>query len=73
MSAERFYAVRQARTKVVGSRPMSRREADRETAVWRERIGPAAVVPVNPTTRRAVLSEDQATLAAYLTAGQARA
>lgn len=66
---ERFYAVSQARARVIGSRTMTRGEAEREVAAWREHIGPAAVVPASPGNRHAVRTEDQAVLAALLTAG----
>jgi hypothetical protein len=66
MSAERFYAVRQGRTKVIGSRTMTRGEAEREVAAWTEHIGPAVVVPATPANRRAVHTEDQEVLAALL-------
>lgn len=63
---ERFYAVRQARTKVIGSRTMTRGEAEREVAAWLEHIGPAVVVPATPETRHAVRTEDQAALGKLL-------
>jgi len=66
MSAERFYAVRQARTKVIGSRNMSRGEAEREVAAWLEHIGPAVMVPDSPAVRRAVHTGNQEALGALL-------
>jgi hypothetical protein len=66
MPAPKFYAVRQARTKVVGSRLMTRAEADREVSAWRANIGPAVAVPDSPEVRRAVRVKDQAALTALL-------
>lgn len=66
MAAERFYAVRQARTKVIGSRTMTRGEAEREVAAWLEHIGPAAVVPATQQARTAVRTGDQAVLGKLL-------
>lgn len=71
MAAERFYAVRQGRSKVIGSRTMTRGEADREVAAWTEHIGSAVTVPATPANRRAVHTEDQAVLTALLAGGQA--
>jgi hypothetical protein len=68
--AERFYAIRRARTKVVGSRTMTRGEADREVAAWRESIGPAVVVPATHANRGAVHRDDQTALTALLNEGQ---
>jgi hypothetical protein len=65
-AAERFYAVRQGRSKVIGSRTMTRAEADREVAAWREHIGPAVVVPATPGARHAVRTENQEALGALL-------
>jgi hypothetical protein len=65
-ATERFYAVRQARTKVIGSRTMTRGEAEREVAVWNEQIGPARVVPATEQARHAVRTENQAVLSALL-------
>jgi hypothetical protein len=65
-SEGKFYAVRQARTKVIGSRLMSRAEAAEEVACWAENIGPARVVPDSPVMRRAVRAYDQAVLGAAL-------
>jgi hypothetical protein len=65
-SEGKFYAVRQARTKVIGSRLMSRAEADREVSVWLAEIGPAAAVPDSPAMRTAVRAYDQETLSAAL-------
>jgi hypothetical protein len=62
-----FYVVRQARTRVIGSRAMTRAAADREASAWRENIGPAVVIPVTPEARRAVRTYDQPALTAYLT------
>jgi hypothetical protein len=72
VSGERFFAVRQARTKVIGSRSMTKGEADREVKAWREHIGPAVVVPADkPGVRHAIRTEDQAVLAQLLAEGQA--
>jgi hypothetical protein len=57
-----FYAIRQARTRVIGSRSMTRAEADREVAAWAAEIGPARVLPVSPDLAAAVRSYDQAIL-----------
>jgi len=62
----KFYAVRQARTKVIGSRLMSHAEANTEVAAWSEDIGPAKAVPDSPAMRRAVRAYDQETLGAAL-------
>lgn len=62
-SATRFYAVRQARTRVIGSRVMTLEEAEREVSVWRNEIGPAAVVPATRELASAVRTYDQAVLA----------
>lgn len=62
----RFYAIRQARTKIIGSRTMTSDEAGREVAAWRDEIGPAAIVPVSAESRKAVRTEDQAALAALM-------
>lgn len=60
MSEEQFYAVRQARSgKVIGSRIMTRAEAEREVAVWREHIGRAGAVPVTRDTAQAVRLDNQ--------------
>jgi hypothetical protein len=67
-TGEKFYAVRQARTRVVGSRVMTYREAIEEVTVWRQEIGPAVVAPVSDELKRAVSSYDQAVLAPLLTA-----
>ena len=48
MPETKFIAIRQAKTKVVGSRVMTRHEAEREVAVWRDNIGPAT----KPTSMR---------------------
>lgn len=62
----KFYAVRQARTKVIGSRVMSRKEAEWEVTVWSGEIGPAKVVPWSEDLRRAVRVYDQEALRAVL-------
>jgi hypothetical protein len=64
--AVRYYCIRQARTKIIGSRTMTLDEAGREAAVWRDEIGPAAVVVADDAARKAVRTEDQAALAALL-------
>lgn len=61
-----YYAVRQARTKVVGSRAMTRAEADREVSLWRQEIAGARVMPVTPELQRAVRAMDQAVLSRAL-------
>jgi hypothetical protein len=45
MRPPRFYAIRQARSKVIGSRAMLLAEAEREVRIWGREIGPARVVP----------------------------
>jgi hypothetical protein len=66
-STARFYAVRRfASGRVLGSRTMTRAEADRECSAWREGIGPAITVPATDDMRCAVRTADQATLAALL-------
>lgn len=67
MTAQGFYAVRQARTRVIGSRVMSLAEAEREVAAWLEDVGPAVAVPATPELARAVRAYDQAVLARLLT------
>jgi hypothetical protein len=62
----RYYCIRQARTKIIGSRTMTLDEAGREAAVWRDEIGPAAVIVADDAARKAVRTEDQATLAKLL-------
>lgn len=57
-----FYAIRQARTRVIGSRAMTREQADREVAAWAAEIGPARVLPVTPDLAAAVRTYDQAVL-----------
>lgn len=61
-----YYAVRQARTKVVGSRAMTRDEAEREVSLWRQEIGAACVMPYTAELRRAVAAGDQAVLSRVL-------
>lgn len=61
-----FYAIRQARTRVIGSRLMTRAEADREVAAWRAEIAPARTVPYTRELARAVRVYDQAVLGAAL-------
>lgn len=58
-AAEQFYCIRQFRTKVCGSRLMTRAEADREAVMWLDQIGPAAVVPATPALAHAVRCADQ--------------
>lgn len=62
----KYYAVRQARSKVIGSRIMTKPEAERECRVWNAEIGPAAAIPATPEVRRAVHRDDAATLARLL-------
>jgi hypothetical protein len=69
-AAGRFYAVRQARSKVIGSRTMTRGEAEREVRAWRANIAHAVVVPATPENRRAVRTGDQDALGALLSGGQ---
>ena len=66
MPDAKFYAVRQARTRIVGSRVMTRAEAELEVTVWSSEIGPAKVVPWSDGMRRAVRVYDQAVLHAAL-------
>jgi hypothetical protein len=62
----KFFAVRQARTRIVGSRVMTRAEAELEVSVWSAEIGPAKVVPVTRDLTRAVRVYDQDVLRAAL-------
>lgn len=63
----RYYAIRQARTKVIGSRTMWEHEAAYEVRVWGKEIGPAAVVLAStPGLAEAVRSYDQAVLVPLL-------
>jgi hypothetical protein len=62
----KFYAIRQAATKVIGSRLMSQAEASREVAWWTAEIGPAKVVPDSPAMRQAVRTYGQDVLRAAL-------
>jgi hypothetical protein len=72
VSGERYYAIRQGRTRVIGSRSMTKGQAEHEAKAWREHIGPAVVVPADkPGVRHAVRTEDQAVLAQLLAEGQA--
>lgn len=66
----KFYAVRQARTRVIGSRKMTLAEAEREVAVWREEIGPAVVVPASREVTHAVRVYDQEVLSGLLRGAQ---
>lgn len=66
MTGTRYYCIRQARSKIIGSRVMTADEAGREAAAWRDDIGPAVVVPADAEARRAVRTEDQAALAALM-------
>jgi hypothetical protein len=66
MPDAKFYAVRQARTRIVGSRVMTRREAEEEVTVWSAEIGPAKVVPVTRDLAHAVRYYDQDVLRAAL-------
>jgi hypothetical protein len=67
LAGGRFYAVRRfASGKVLGSRTMTRADADREVSAWREHIGPALTVPATDDVRRAVRANDQAVLAPLL-------
>lgn len=52
--------------KVLGSRVMTRAEADREVSVWRAEIGPAAVAPATATIRAMSDADDSAALADVL-------
>lgn len=61
-----YYAIRQARTKVVGSRAMTRAEAEHEVSLWRQEIGGARVMPYTAELRRAVAAMDQAVLSRVL-------
>jgi hypothetical protein len=62
----KFYAVRQARTRIIGSCVMTRKEAELEVAVWASEIGPAMLVADSPELRRAVRTYDQTVLGAAL-------
>jgi hypothetical protein len=66
MPDAKFFAVRQARTRVIGSRVMTRAEAELEVTVWLREIGPAAVVPVTDELTHAVRVYDQDMLRAVL-------
>ena len=66
MPDARFFAVRQARTRVIGSRIMTRAEAELEVTVWSAEIGPAKVVPVTKELTHAVRVYDQAVLRTVL-------
>jgi hypothetical protein len=66
MPDAKFFAIRQARTRVVGSRVMTRPEAEIEVSVWAADIGPARVVPVTKELTHAVRVYDQAVLNAAL-------
>jgi hypothetical protein len=65
-----WYCIRQARTRVIGSRVMTRAEADTEARVWREYIGPAVTVPATSDLAHAVRYYDQSVLAPLLTGGR---
>lgn len=69
--AVHYYCIRQARTKIIGSRSMTLDEAGREAAIWRDEIGPATVVVADAASRKAVRTEDQAALARLLEWGPA--
>jgi hypothetical protein len=66
MPDAKFYAVRQALTRVVGSRIMTRAEAELEVTVWSAEIGPAKAVPVTKDLAHAVRVYDQDVLRAAL-------
>jgi hypothetical protein len=62
-----YIAVRQFSSgRVLGSRVMTRHEADREVSVWRAEIGPAAVAPATPAIRAMSEADDSAGLADVL-------
>jgi hypothetical protein len=66
-SDEKFYAVRQCTSgKFIGSRRMSKAAAERECRVWREHVGPAAVVPARKVSAHAVQAYDQKELRVLL-------
>jgi hypothetical protein len=65
----RFYVIRQARTRVIGSPVMTAVQARREYAAWtspQSGVGPARIVPVTPALRRAVRAYDQDVLVPLL-------
>ena len=62
----KFIAIRQARTKVIGSRVMTRHEAEREVSVWRDEIGPACYVPAASDVRSMVRRNDSEALSKIL-------
>jgi hypothetical protein len=61
-----FYVLRQARTRVIGSRVMTEAEANREAQVWAAEIGPAVAVPATPALAQAVRFYDQDVLVPIL-------
>jgi hypothetical protein len=65
-----FYAIRQARTRVIGSELMTAAEADREVTCWRDHIGPARAVPATKAMRHAVRYYDQDILVPVLAGGE---
>jgi hypothetical protein len=62
----KFYTIRQARTRIIGSPVQTRSEAEREAAVWAEEIGPAVVVPATPELAHATRVYDQEVLGEIL-------
>ena len=66
MQIDKFICIRQAHTKVIGSRVMSQHEAGREVAAWRDEIGPACYVPATSEVRSMVRRDDTAALAEIL-------
>jgi hypothetical protein len=66
MTAVAYYVIRQARTRVIGSRRMSLKDAEREVTAWTAEIGPAVAVPATPELKRAVTAYDQAVLVPVL-------
>jgi hypothetical protein len=61
-----FYAIRQARTRIIGSPVYTRAEAEREAAAWAADIGPAVAVLSTPALAQAVRCYDQDALGEIL-------
>ena len=63
---DKYIVIRQARTKVIGSRVMTAYEAGKEVAAWRDEIGPACYVPATEDVRSMVRRDDSKALAEIL-------
>jgi hypothetical protein len=67
LAGARYIAVRRFSSgQVLGSRLMTRDEADREVGIWRAEIGPAAVASATPAIRAMSEADDSAGLADVL-------